>query len=349
MSLCLLTEKLVPRTSVESFNFFLVSEDIESSADQQISTDSSLVSGQSAAQDPKPPAISGAVISAGVTSQSGLGVLATATLSGSTAASEPVAAAGLGGADSTVAMSGLQHQGSRGGPAGGGALPPGASHSLQHLNKLASEQQQTLAGTLGHGLNYHPSSPVVIQPNTAVTGGDSKPNSDLAGGINGPLTPQSSNTGTPTQGPGANTTTNPSQPQQNGQTPQPQPQSQQQDLQNNNTVKVKTCAGCGARILDRFLLHAMERYWHTGCLKCSCCQAQLGEIGTTCYAKAGMILCKNDYIRSVHLLWFWSRVNTHGVRGGRVMCCLGKVIVSHSLCIGARIAVAAWFISPSSV
>ncbi|XP_041370339.1 LIM domain transcription factor LMO4.1-like isoform X2 [Gigantopelta aegis] len=60
---------------------------------------------------------------------------------------------------------------------------------------------------------------------------------------------------------------------------------------------VKACAGCGARILDRFLLHALDRYWHTGCLKCSCCQAQLGEIGTSCFTKAGMILCRNDYIR----------------------------------------------------
>ena len=60
---------------------------------------------------------------------------------------------------------------------------------------------------------------------------------------------------------------------------------------------VKSCAGCGARIIDRFLLHAMDRYWHTGCLKCSCCQAQLGEIGTSCFAKGGMILCKNDYYR----------------------------------------------------
>ncbi|XP_059162623.1 LIM domain transcription factor LMO4.1-like [Physella acuta] len=59
----------------------------------------------------------------------------------------------------------------------------------------------------------------------------------------------------------------------------------------------KSCAGCGARIQDRFLLLAMERYWHTGCLKCSCCQAQLGEIGTSCFTKAGMILCRNDYIR----------------------------------------------------
>ena len=64
-----------------------------------------------------------------------------------------------------------------------------------------------------------------------------------------------------------------------------------------NSAVVKQCAGCGAKILDRFLLHAMDRYWHTGCLKCSSCQAQLGEIGTSCFAKSGMILCKSDYIR----------------------------------------------------
>uniref|UniRef100_A0A3B3R1Y2 LIM domain only 4a n=1 Tax=Paramormyrops kingsleyae TaxID=1676925 RepID=A0A3B3R1Y2_9TELE len=57
------------------------------------------------------------------------------------------------------------------------------------------------------------------------------------------------------------------------------------------------CAGCGGRIADRFLLFSMERYWHTHCLKCSCCQAQLGDIGTTCYSKGGMVLCRDDYIR----------------------------------------------------
>ncbi|XP_025113034.1 LIM domain transcription factor LMO4-A-like isoform X2 [Pomacea canaliculata] len=62
-------------------------------------------------------------------------------------------------------------------------------------------------------------------------------------------------------------------------------------------VAARCCAGCGGRIQDRFLLHALDRYWHTGCLKCSCCQAQLGEIGTSCFTKAGMILCRNDYIR----------------------------------------------------
>ncbi|XP_060070075.1 LIM domain transcription factor LMO4.1-like isoform X1 [Ylistrum balloti] len=59
---------------------------------------------------------------------------------------------------------------------------------------------------------------------------------------------------------------------------------------------VKACAGCGGRILDRFLLHAMDRYWHTGCLKCSCCQTKLEHLGS-CFSRSGMILCKNDYIR----------------------------------------------------
>uniref|UniRef100_A0A3P8VI26 LIM domain only 4b n=1 Tax=Cynoglossus semilaevis TaxID=244447 RepID=A0A3P8VI26_CYNSE len=59
----------------------------------------------------------------------------------------------------------------------------------------------------------------------------------------------------------------------------------------------KRCAGCGAKIVDRFLLYTMDSYWHSRCLKCSCCQAQLGEIGTSCFTKSGMILCRNDYIR----------------------------------------------------
>ncbi|XP_043914153.1 LIM domain transcription factor LMO4-A isoform X2 [Protopterus annectens] len=64
-----------------------------------------------------------------------------------------------------------------------------------------------------------------------------------------------------------------------------------------NSSPPKACAGCGGKIADRFLLYSMERYWHIRCLKCSCCQAQLGEIGTSCYTKSGMILCRNDYIR----------------------------------------------------
>ena len=64
---------------------------------------------------------------------------------------------------------------------------------------------------------------------------------------------------------------------------------------NNNSIK--QCSACSRHITDKFLLHAMERYWHSACLKCSCCQAQLGDIGQTCFTKGGMILCKNDYVR----------------------------------------------------
>ncbi|CAL8237553.1 unnamed protein product [Boreogadus saida] len=59
----------------------------------------------------------------------------------------------------------------------------------------------------------------------------------------------------------------------------------------------KRCAGCGGKIADRFLLYTMDSYWHSRCLKCSCCQAQLGDVGSSCYTKSGMILCRNDYIR----------------------------------------------------
>ncbi|XP_072396723.1 LIM domain only protein 3 [Diabrotica undecimpunctata] len=64
---------------------------------------------------------------------------------------------------------------------------------------------------------------------------------------------------------------------------------------NNNTVKV--CAGCGGKIVERFLLHALDRYWHNSCLKCSCCAAMLADLGASCFTKGGMILCKQDYMR----------------------------------------------------
>lgn len=60
---------------------------------------------------------------------------------------------------------------------------------------------------------------------------------------------------------------------------------------------VRACAGCGGKILERFLFHALDRFWHHGCLKCSCCGARLADIGVSCYTKAGMILCRADYVR----------------------------------------------------
>lgn len=57
------------------------------------------------------------------------------------------------------------------------------------------------------------------------------------------------------------------------------------------------CAGCGKRITDRFLLKALDMFWHEDCLKCGCCDCRLGEVGSTLYTKANLILCKRDYLR----------------------------------------------------
>ncbi|KPJ11905.1 LIM domain transcription factor LMO4-B [Papilio machaon] len=68
---------------------------------------------------------------------------------------------------------------------------------------------------------------------------------------------------------------------------------------NNNNPALKECAGCGGKIVERFLLHALDRYWHHGCLKCTCCGQALADMGRSFYFKGGMILCKNDYTRYV--------------------------------------------------
>ncbi|GLH05033.1 LIM/homeobox protein Awh [Gryllus bimaculatus] len=38
-------------------------------------------------------------------------------------------------------------------------------------------------------------------------------------------------------------------------------------------------------------------FWHEDCLKCGCCDCRLGEVGSTLYTKANLILCKRDYLR----------------------------------------------------
>jgi len=48
---------------------------------------------------------------------------------------------------------------------------------------------------------------------------------------------------------------------------------------------------------DRFLLKALDLFWHEDCLMCGCCGCRLGEVGSTLYTKANMILCKKDYFR----------------------------------------------------
>jgi len=57
------------------------------------------------------------------------------------------------------------------------------------------------------------------------------------------------------------------------------------------------CAGCGKKIHDKFLLKALEMYWHEDCLKCGCCDCRLGEVGHSLYTKGNLLLCKRDYLR----------------------------------------------------
>ncbi|XP_057373383.1 LIM domain only protein 3-like isoform X2 [Daphnia carinata] len=57
------------------------------------------------------------------------------------------------------------------------------------------------------------------------------------------------------------------------------------------------CGGCGKFITDRYLLQALDLYWHEDCLKCGCCDCRLSENGSTLYTRANLVLCRRDYLR----------------------------------------------------
>lgn len=53
------------------------------------------------------------------------------------------------------------------------------------------------------------------------------------------------------------------------------------------------------KIAERYLLSAIDKFWHHTCLKCTCCGATLADLGGSCFTKGNMILCKTDYSRYV--------------------------------------------------
>ncbi|KAH9424164.1 Protein with similarity to mammalian ELMO [Dermatophagoides pteronyssinus] len=69
------------------------------------------------------------------------------------------------------------------------------------------------------------------------------------------------------------------------------------------------CFNCHKPILERYLLKALDQYWHEDCLKCSCCDCRLGEVGSTLFTKANLILCKRDYLRLFGNTGFCSACN----------------------------------------
>lgn len=90
------------------------------------------------------------------------------------------------------------------------------------------------------------------------------------------------------------------------------------------------CSGCKMPITDRYLLEALGLYWHEGCLKCNCCECKLGDIGSTLYNKANLILCKRDYLRSVKTIPFQSsKLTSNQVQRRFIMNLIGSnVLVS---------------------
>ena len=66
--------------------------------------------------------------------------------------------------------------------------------------------------------------------------------------------------------------------------------------------ELKICAQCGEKIEGKFLLRALDQFWHEECLKCSYCSTQLADLSSKFYHKGDLILCKRDYIRWDFLL-----------------------------------------------
>ncbi|CAG2168496.1 unnamed protein product [Oppiella nova] len=96
------------------------------------------------------------------------------------------------------------------------------------------------------------------------------------------------------------------------------------------------CAACHKAIRERYLLKALDQLWHEDCLKCACCDCRLGEVGSTLFTKANLILCKRDYLRLFGTTGLCSACNktipafemVMRVRGGHVYHC--------DFCIGDR-------------
>ncbi|XP_063693257.1 LIM/homeobox protein Lhx3-like isoform X2 [Bolinopsis microptera] len=57
---------------------------------------------------------------------------------------------------------------------------------------------------------------------------------------------------------------------------------------------VPRCAGCDQPITDRFILKVMEKNWHSACLKCHDCLAQLTD---KCFSRGDFVYCKDDFYK----------------------------------------------------
>ena len=56
------------------------------------------------------------------------------------------------------------------------------------------------------------------------------------------------------------------------------------------------CAGCDYRITDRYYLMAVDKAWHSECLRCDECRRPL-DSALSCFARQSRIYCREDYYR----------------------------------------------------
>ena len=63
-----------------------------------------------------------------------------------------------------------------------------------------------------------------------------------------------------------------------------------------STTTAAICAGCGFKIADRYYLVAVDKAWHSECLRCDECRRPL-DTALSCFARQSRIYCREDYHR----------------------------------------------------
>ncbi|CAH8471602.1 unnamed protein product [Schistosoma intercalatum] len=93
-----------------------------------------------------------------------------------------------------------------------------------------------------------------------------------------------------------------------------------------------SCAGCGGPIVEKTLLNAIDRFWHTSCLNCSCCGLRLDELGPSVFVRSNMLLCRQDYLKLFGLSGTCAKCRVQIPPDEFVMRCQDKVYHVNCFC-----------------
>ena len=61
--------------------------------------------------------------------------------------------------------------------------------------------------------------------------------------------------------------------------------------------KTIPCSLCKHKIQNKYLLYALEKYWHEKCLKCDFCRKPLYKSSNRFYYRQGAKFCREDFLR----------------------------------------------------